>query len=268
MFAQRTCKRPLIALACVFAIASPEIVGAEPDAVDHSAWDRLLKTYVRPSADGITRVNYASFKARDHSALKHYLGDLQSINPNRLDRNEQFAFYVNLYNAKTIDIVLDHYPVASIKKILLGGGLFAALSGGPWKAKVVKVNGTALSLDDIEHGILRKSFKDPRVHYAVNCASIGCPNLATKAYTGANLDAQLDAGARSYVNHPRGLRVEGRSVVASSIYDWFKEDFGGTDQGVIRHAQNYTDPALAKRLTAAKSIGSFEYDWSLNDTKR
>lgn len=258
----------LAALACALAVTAPGSATAPSPSIDHAAWDRLVKAYVKPGADGVNRVDYAAFKREEHAALKTYIASLQSVDPNTLDRREQFAFYANLYNAKTIDIVLDHYPVESIKKISLGGGLFASISGGPWKAKVVKVNGTALSLDDIEHGILRKRFKDPRVHYALNCASIGCPNLATEAFTGAKLDAQLDAGARSYVNHPRGMRFEGETLIASSIYDWFKEDFGGTDRGVVKHALKYAGPDLAGKLKTATSIGGFDYDWSLNDTKR
>jgi hypothetical protein len=190
------------------------------------------------------------------------------MDPNTLDGREQFAFFVNLYNAKTIDIVLDHYPVKSIKDISLGGGLFASLSGGPWKAKVVNVNGAALSLDDIEHGILRSRFRDPRVHYAVNCASIGCPNLSNEAYTGAKLDTQFDGAARSYVNSPRGFRFDGQALVASSIYKWFKDDFGGSNQGIVKHALKYADPDLGTKLGAVRSISGFEYDWSLNDTRR
>jgi hypothetical protein len=241
---------------------------AAAESVDHSAWDRLLKTYVKPGADGLNRVNYSAFKRDGHVALKAYIGSLQSIDPNALDPSEQFAFYVNLYNAKTIDIVLDHYPVKSIKDISLGGHLLASLTGGPWKAKVVKVNGTELSLDDIEHGILRTRFHDPRIHYAVNCASVGCPNLSNEAYTGAKLDAQLDTSAHNYVNSPRGFRFDGQALVASSIYKWFKDDFGGSDQGVLKHALKYADPDLGAKLKTARSISGFEYDWSLNDTRR
>lgn len=236
--------------------------------VDHSAWDRLLKAYVKAGPDGLNRVDYSAFKAGGHKALTAYIGTLQSIDPNTLDREEQFAFFVNLYNAKTIDIVLEHYPVKSIKDISLGGHLLASLTGGPWKAKVLKVSGIALSLDDIEHVILRPQFRDPRVHYAVNCASIGCPNLATDAYTGAKLDTQLDASARSYVNSPRGMRFEGHALIASSIYKWFKDDFGGTDQGVLKHALKYADPDLRAKLKTVRSISGYEYDWRLNDSRR
>jgi len=233
--------------------------------VDHVAWDKLLKAYVKPGSDGINRVDYDAFKKSGHRALKDYVARLQAVDPGRLDRNEQFAFFANLYNAKTIDIVLDKYPVKSIKDISLGGGLFATFTGGPWKAKVLRVKGMDLSLDDIEHAILRPVFKDARVHYAVNCASIGCPNLATEAFTGANLVALLNAGARAYVNHPRGVTVSSGRVKTSSIYSWFTEDFGGNDRGVLAHLRTYAEPGLKAKLDRVDAIDGHAYDWRLND---
>jgi len=235
--------------------------------IDHSAWDALLKTYVIPAADGLNRVDYAAFKQSGQGALKLYIRRLEMVDPATLDRPEQFALLANLYNAKTIDIVLDKYPVASIKDISLGGGLLAALTGGPWKAKVLKLHGTEFSLDDIEHGVFRPVFKDPRVHYAVNCASIGCPNLQPEAFTGAKLSAQLDGAARAYVNHPRGAAVTNGNLAVSSIYSWFKQDFGGTDEGVIRHLRAYAAPPLAAELKSVTAINSHSYDWRLNDVR-
>ncbi len=237
-------------------------------AVDHSAWSKLLATYLVPSADGVARVRYAGFKRDGHSALKAYVKSLEAIDPAALDRPEQFAFWANLYNAKTIDFVLDAYPVKSIKDISLGGGLVAAFTGGPWKAKAVKVAGRDLSLDDIEHGILRPVFKDPRVHYAVNCASIGCPNLAVEAFTGASLNTQLDAAAKAYINNSRGIAAKDGRATASSIYDWFSADFGGSAAGVLAHAKTYADPALKRELESITTISSYGYDWTLNDAAR
>lgn len=235
--------------------------------VDHSAWSALLKTYVKPASDGINRVDYAAFKAGGHKALKRYLKQMTGIDPRTLERKEQFALLVNLYNAKTIDIVLDHYPVRSIKEISLGGGLFAVFAGGPWKAKVLAISGVAVSLDDIEHEILRKTFRDPRVHYALNCASIGCPNIGQRAFSGAKLDTQLDEAARAFVNHPRGVQVAAGAVVVSSIYDWFKADFGGTQARVLRHLLKYAKPELAAKLKSIGAISGHEYDWRLNDLR-
>ncbi len=235
------------------------------EAVDHGAWDRLLATYVKPGVDGISRVDYAAFKMAAHGELKAYVRRLEAVDPARLGRFEQFALLANLYNAKTIDIVLDHYPVASIKDISLGGGLLATLTGGPWKAKVLKLNGVELSLDDLEHGILRPVFKDPRAHYALNCASMGCPNLGREAFTGAKLERQLEEAARAYVNHPRGVTLRDGKLVVSSIYVWFKEDFGGDDAGVLHHLRRYAAPGLAEELKAITAIDGDAYDWRLND---
>jgi hypothetical protein len=236
--------------------------------VDHSAWDGLLKTYVKPGPDGLNRVDYAAFKRDGHAQLKNYIAKLEAVDPATLTRPEQFALLANLYNAKTVDIVLDHYPVKSIKDISLGGGLLGVFTGGPWKAKVLKVKGVELSLDDIEHGILRPVFKDPRIHYAVNCASVGCPNLGTEAFTGAKLDAQLDAAARAYVNSPRAVDPQLDGLAVSSIYDWYQTDFGDSEEGVLAHIRQYADPSLVTALQATKSIDDYNYDWSLNDIER
>jgi hypothetical protein len=149
-----------------------EITAGSIQTVDHSAWDKLLKTYVKPGDDGVNRVDYAAFQRNGHEELKLYIQRLEAVDPQMLDRREQFAFLVNLYNAKTIEVVLNNYPVKSIRDISLGGGLAALVTGGLWKAKILNVKGADLSLDDIEHGLLRLLFKDPRVHYALNCASI------------------------------------------------------------------------------------------------
>lgn len=236
--------------------------------VDHSAWDGLVGKYVVADDDGLNRVDYAKFKAEGHDKLKAYIASLENVSVAALDRLEQFAFWANLYNAKTIDIVLDNYPVKSIKDISLGGSLTALVTGGPWKAKVVKVAGKDLSLDDIEHGILRKVFKNPsRVHYAVNCASVGCPNLNRKAFTGDNLDSELDAAAKAYVNSPRGFKTAGGKVTASSIYKWFSEDFGGSAAGVLKHARLHANDELKAALKDQTRISNYDYNWSLNDAK-
>ena len=238
------------------------------ETVDHTGWDRLLKRYVKPGADGFDRVDYAGFKSQAHDALKDYIRKLEAVDPARLNRPEQFALLANLYNAKTVDIVLDHYPVELIKDIALDGGLLGVFSSGPWKAKVLKMKGVELSLDDIEHGILRPIFRDPRVHYAVNCASVGCPNLLSEAFTGARLEEQLNAAARAYVNHKRGVDFRPDGLVVSSLYNWYQADFGGSEQGVLKHLATYAEPPLANRIKGTTSIADYVYDWTLNDIRR
>lgn len=240
---------------------------ASTQSVDHAAWDRLLKAYVRPSAAGLNRFDYRRFKAEAHTPLKDYVRMLEGIDVAKLGRAEQFAFWSNLYNARSVDIVLDHYPVRSVRDINLGGGLIGTLAGGPWKAKVVTVNGQPLSLDDIEHTILRGIFKDHRVHFAVNCASVGCPNLAGEALTGARLEEMLEAGARAFVNSPRGVKIQGGKVLVSKIFSWFQADFGGSEQGVLEHLRRYAGPQLKERLAGVTRIDDYFYDWSLNDAQ-
>ncbi len=241
--------------------------------VDHSAWDALLKSYVKPAPDGVNRVDYQAFKASAHETLRGYISKLESSDPSKLDKPEQIAFWANLYNAKTVDIILEHYPVKSIREIDLEKSLLSFIkksvgAGGPWKAEVVKVNGRPLSLDNIEHDILRPIYKNPRIHYALNCASYGCPNLQRDAFTGVTLDTQLNAGAQAFINHPRGFKVDSSRIRASSIYDWFQADFGSTPASVLDHARGYASPELKASLDGKTSIDSFDYDWRLNDIER
>jgi hypothetical protein len=230
--------------------------------VDHFAWESFLGRYLVPGDAGAgSRVRYGEVTPADRAALQGYLVNMQAAAVSQLDRAEQMAYWINLYNALTVNLVLEHYPVASITEINPEGRLLAR---GPWDAKRLTVEGEALSLNDIEHRILRPIWKDPRVHYAVNCASIGCPNLQPRAYTAANLETLLEKGAREYVGHPRGMRFEGEKLVVSSIYSWFQQDFGGSSAGVLEHLARNSDAATAARLRAYRRPIRYEYDWSLN----
>lgn len=233
------------------------------DDVNHAAFDAILKAHVRPGADGINRVDYAVLKAGpDWAALKAYREGMEAVRVRDLPRPAQMAYWINLYNALTLEIVLEHYPVRSIRDIAISPGFFSV---GPWGKKLVTVEGQRLSLDNIEHDILRKLWNDTRIHYAVNCASLGCPNLADRAFTAGNLEEQLERAARAYVNHPRGVRVEGKRLVASRIYEWYREDFTGQEGGLLGHLRRYAEPALAQSLQPFDRVARFAYDWSLND---
>lgn len=234
--------------------------------IDHRTWDGLLRKYIAPAESGLNRFAYAAVSPADKRVLELYLTALQRTEIDKCNRNEQRAFWINLYNAATVKTVLDHYPVASIRDIKLGKkSVFGG--GGPWSSKFLKVQGEDLSLDDIEHRILRPIWKDPLIHYTVNCASVGCPNLASQAYTAGNFTLLAEAGARSYINSRRGARVEKGRLSVSSIYVWFKPDFGGTDAGVLKHLKQYATPALIKDLEGVTRISGDHYDWSLNETK-
>jgi len=228
--------------------------------IKHGAWDKFLKKYVQLTEDGVNRVTYSAVSKTDAKALKNYIAGLEATDITLYSRDQQFSYWVNLYNAKTVDLVLDAYPVSSIKKIK--GGFF---NTGPWDSKVLTVNGNKLSLNNVEHGILRPIWKDPRIHYVVNCASIGCPNLGKEAFTVKNSEKLLDMAAKDYINHPRGVTVKDGKLYVSSIYEWYQADFGGSDEGVISHIEKYAKPKLKKQLQMVMNIYDDVYDWSLNE---
>lgn len=236
--------------------------------VDHSPWQALLHEFLLAHESGVNRFDYGALQASaaDRALLREYLSALQSIDPRDYSRAEQKAYWINFYNALTVETVTAEYPVDSIREIsdsLLGiGGIIPV---GPWGDVRAEVAGIDLTLDDIEHGILRPIYRDPRIHYGVNCASIGCPNLVTTVFTAENTEALLDEAARVYVNHPRGVDVIDEDfMVISSIYTWFAADFGNSEAGVIEHLLRYAEPALAERLENFFGFIEYEYDWSLN----
>lgn len=229
------------------------------ETIDHSIWGQILNRNVDLGADGVNRFAYSSISDNDRKDLRQYLKDLSTVSISQYNRDEQRAYWINLYNALTVDKVLSEYPVDSIRDI--SSGLF---SSGPWSLKLIEVEGEKLSLDDIEHRILRPIWKDPRIHYAVNCASIGCPNLQKKAFTGDNTEALLEQGAHDYINHPRGVRVVNGDLEVSSIYKWFEDDFGGNDAGVIEHIKQYASDGLKQSLQGIASIDDDFYNWKIN----
>lgn len=234
-------------------------------------FDALLARYVKASPDGVNRVDYAAWaKSRDdRTALDRYIAAQAAAKPSALSPPQVLAFWANTYNAITLKVILDKYPVASIRDIKSEGvWLDPKAFLGPWASKRIKVEGRDLSLDQIEHEILRPTFKDPRVHYAVNCASFGCPNLPLKAWRAETLEADLNAAARAFVNHPRGVAITADGIKVSSIYNWFKVDFGGNDAGVIAHLKTHATGALATKLATTTTIAGDSYDWSLNETPR
>lgn len=228
--------------------------------IDHQVWNGLLQRYVVTSdPSGINLFRYAEVTDTDRKSLKDYLSALQSVDPRGFRRDEQMAYWINLYNALTIDLILENYPVGSIKKT--GSKLF---SFGPWDDPIANVAGHSITLNDIEHKILRPIWKDRRIHYAVNCASRGCPDLSPQAYTRHNLEAQLEKGAHDYVNHPRGASLSDNTLKVSSIYHWYAEDFGDSEGSLIDHLKTYADPDFKARLDTFSGSVDHDYDWSLN----
>jgi len=233
--------------------------------IDHGIWNRFLQIYVRVDSNGIARIPYGRVSASDRDALGADLSRLASLPVSAYNRREQFAFWIDLYNELTVKLVLDHYPVSSIKDIDISPGLFAS---GPWGKKLIAIEGEPLSLDDIEHRILRPIWRDPRIHYAVNCGALGCPNLQSVAFTAANTESLLDRAAREYVNSSRGAAIAGDRLIVSSIYIWYEPDFGSSDRGVIDHLRRYAGPELAAALAVIDRISGDRYDWGLNDLRQ
>ncbi|MBC8258210.1 MAG: DUF547 domain-containing protein [SAR324 cluster bacterium] len=235
--------------------------------IEHSAWQSFLDKYLVVSdlqpqlpASGINRVRYNQVSKQESKQLQNYLSTLEKTAVSNYARLEQRAFWINLYNAATVNLILEHYPVESITKIS-----FSFFSFGPWDEKLLTVEEEELSLNDIEHRILRPIWQDHRIHYALNCASLGCPNLLQQAFTAQNTESLLDQGAVEYINHPRGAKKDGNILRLSKIYEWYQADFGGNEAGVLRHLQKYAGTNLAKSLNAAELEIEYHYDWQLNE---
>ncbi|MCB2185831.1 MAG: DUF547 domain-containing protein [Deltaproteobacteria bacterium] len=238
----------LWALAAAAAGSTP----AAPPPVDYRIYAGLLARHVQ---DGV--VDYAGFK-KEEPLLDRFLAQLAGLDASQLSRAERFAFYINAYNAWTIKLILTAYPgVSSIKDL---GSLFSS----PWKKEFVHLDGQIMSLDHLEHDILRPQFADPRVHFAINCASRSCPPLRSEPYQGAKLDQQLDDQVRRFLNDPQNVRLEGNVLYVSSIFKWYGGDFRDDPLGFI---QRYAQGELKERLAAPKGeleIAYLDYDWSLN----
>lgn len=219
--------------------------------VDHQPWQQILDKYLITEGE-YTLFKYSSVSVQDKQQLNDYIVQLSHINPLQLSKAEQYPYWVNLYNAITVDLILDAYPIKSITKL---GGLF---SFGPWGDEVVSINGKELTLNDIEHQILRPISNDPRTHYAVNCASLGCPNLQSQAFTAENTEALLEQAATTFINSEKGVLIKSGNTQLSSIYDWFADDFGNK-QELIQHLAKYRP-----ELESLNGKFSYAYDWDLN----
>ncbi len=231
------------------------------DQVDHSAWDGLLKKYV----DRNGMVNYKAWKAsaRDRALLKQYLGTLSRSDPRqRSTREGQLAFWINAYNALTIHGILDVYPTSSIRKHTA-----VAFGYNIWKDLMLPVGDRKYSLNDIEHKILRKA-GEPRIHFAIVCASIGCPRLLNEAYTRARLEQQLAANTRDFFGRAKNLQVDPRrrQVRVSAILKWFGADFGPSSQKALGKLAHYMPDDATRSLIASGdfSVTFLDYNWDLN----
>lgn len=233
----------------------------------HADWTDILQKYVSaPDETGLTHFDYAGLKANaeDSAKLSSYLKAMGDMKPESFSADEATAYYANLYNALTIDLIIQNYPLKSIRKAKLYNGKKVSGLIGPWKKTKIAVAGELLSLDDIEHNILRVKYSSPYIHYMVNCASVGCPNLLQTAWEPETYEVLRKEAAAAYINSPRGVVITPKGLKISSIYKWFKEDFGGTD-GVLKHIRDYADADLAAAIDGGAKIVDYDYDWSLNE---
>ncbi|WP_378178901.1 DUF547 domain-containing protein [Aquimarina sp. SS2-1] len=221
------------------------VLGFSQEKFIHDTWDQALLLNV--SADG--NVNYNGFM-RDSSLLYKYFQELSENTPNRSwSRDEKIAYWINAYNAYTVKLIIDSYPVKSIKDLKK-----------PWDKKFFKIDGEWFSLNELEHKILRK-FGDPRIHFAINCASISCPVVWNRAYTGKNLQRALDSQTEKFINDPTKNTITPYEVSVSKIFDWYRRDFKVNGGDVISFINRYARIKIANQ----KEKGYKNYNWNLNE---
>lgn len=218
----------------------------------HDQWTRLLQTYVSVTGN----VDYKEIKANE-AELDAYLEVLSKNHPTaEWDKNDQLAFWINAYNAFTVKLIVKNYPVVSIKE--LGGSIYKVNT--PWDEKFIHIGDETYDLNNIEHGIIRKEFNDPRIHFAVNCASISCPPLRNEAYVGSKLNAQLNDQTKRFINDPTKNKITKNKAQLSKIFTWFKGDFTASGLSVVEFINQYSEVKMTKKT----KITYFDYDWNLN----
>ncbi|MGR4000176.1 MAG: DUF547 domain-containing protein [Alphaproteobacteria bacterium] len=229
---------------------------------NYSFLAQLLNTHLSTPQNNplqLAQFKYSQIKPQQLQDLINFNQQLANTQITDLNLNAQFAFWCNLYNSLTLQVVLQNWPVESIRNINISPGLFAR---GPWNAEIIEVQNQPLTLNDIEHRILRPIWKDPRIHYAVNCASIGCPNL--QLWNSQTLQNDLNNAAISFVNSSRGVSVQNQQITVSKIYSWYIEDFNNDEQGVLQHLKQYAKPELASELNSINKLHNSDYNWDIN----
>jgi len=229
---------------CTFAQKAPS----------HQQWDKLLKKHV--NASGL--VNYKGFQ-KDKAELDAYLKTLGDNAPQSgWSSNEQMAYWINAYNAFTVSLIVKHYPVKSIKDI--AGNIYKINT--PWDIKFINIGGKKYDLNNIEHGILRKKFDDPRIHFALVCAAISCPRLRNESYAAATLDAQLEDAGKGFLNDKSKNNITAGKAELSKYFSWYKGDFtknGSLADFINKYSQN--------KINGKTQINSLDYNWSLNEQR-
>ena len=248
-------KRAFCLVALLFSFSS--------QALDHGPWDALLKKHVVLLEGGkASQLDYAGVAA-EREALRGYLASVSAVKEaefNGWPKPEQMAFLINAYNAYTVEKVLTRYP--EIRSIWDFGKVF----GNPFRDEFFRLLGARTSLDGIEHGMLRKRYGEPRVHYALNCASVGCPMLREEAYSGVHLEKQLEEQALRFLSDRSRNRYRDGRLEVSKIFDWYKEDFEPRERYFQRYARELGIPA-GLGSSSVPRLAFLDYDWSLNDSR-
>lgn len=254
--------RSLVAAVLFAAITLPALA-AEPD---YSDWSYLLDHYYDPAKG----MDYGGLKENEPARLRKLRALMSTVDPSKLTRDEQLAFWINFYNISVVGIVVDHYPVDSIRDISTD----PIVRLNVFKKDRIVFQGQKISLDFIEHETIRPKFEDPRIHFAINCAAEDCPPIRTEPYVGARVDEQLDDQVSRFLNGPNGVRLtrsgDTINVYVSKIMDWFGEDFDKWAGGRVAFLEKFLSPSRAKVLKEAQKIDLRyeDYSWSLNDWKR
>lgn len=235
--------------------------------VNHDAWQEILSTYVDDAhQSGINRFNYSAVTSGDARKLKAYLAYLQQFDPRQLNSEEAKAFWINLFNAIQVERVIETFQNGSNRAInrLLDGRLRA---GSRWSRDAVEIAMQTLSLNDIEHGILRPIWKDPRMHFAIISCSLGGANIQKTAFNGENNEALLEKAKTEFLQHPRAVRIQGSELILNTVFDWYATDFGSNRQAVLTYLRNNVDEKTREAMRGLSRV-SYEYSWDLNAPTR
>lgn len=224
--------------------------------INYESFDNFLKKYTSTTKENIL-IYYSRVTKTDRDKLKNFILYLSNLKIRDYNKSEQKAYWVNLYNILTIDVILDNYPVKSILDIKTSG----FFKSGPWDQEIIEIEGQILTLNDIEHRILRPIWKDKRLHYLLNCASVGCPNIGNSAYTSEDLETSLNTAEIKFINSSKGVFIDDKKLILSSIYKWYQSDFGENEDDVLSYLKSITNKDLDNLKV------SYDYDWELNEVK-
>ncbi|GAB4391264.1 MAG: DUF547 domain-containing protein [Gammaproteobacteria bacterium] len=233
--------------------------------IDHQAFDYFLKRYVRhePLLHA-NLVDYAHISDSDLSTLQLYIARLAHVKIRRFNRNEQLAYWANLYNALVIELIAKNYPLESIRDIRIG----TFYQNSPWDVDLIKVEGSKISLDDIRNRILRPVWRDPRILYLLTNGTISAPSIQIEAYTGKNINSYLNQNAKDFINNPYKVNVVNQRLFTTDLYNWYQQDFGPSSNAIIKHLLRYADADLRAKLTSITDITKTSYNWRLNTVHR